>query len=108
MSRKALFPWYEKKGCLRTKSLAVLVPPARINQKDREILDVDFKAAPQIFALPAFLDPQHEFSAIELRAANDAWLQTSQRNLEAFLGLAMKAQAQSRATIATLVDLKFP
>ena len=40
--------------------------------------------------------------------AKRAQVQTSQRNLEAFLGLAMKAQAQSRATIATLVDLKFP
>ena len=35
-------------------------------------------------------------------------LQQSQRNLEAFLGLALKAQAQSRATITALVDLKFP
>jgi hypothetical protein len=40
--------------------------------------------------------------------AKRAQVQTSQRNLEAFLGLAMKAQSQSRATIATLVDLKFP
>lgn len=34
--------------------------------------------------------------------------QQYQRNLEAFLGLALKAQAQSRATILTLVDLKYP
>jgi hypothetical protein len=40
--------------------------------------------------------------------AKRAQVQTSQRNLEAFLGLAMKAQSQSRATIATLVDLKYP
>lgn len=40
--------------------------------------------------------------------AKRAQAQTSQRNLEAFLGLAMKAQSQSRATIATLVDLKYP
>ena len=40
--------------------------------------------------------------------AKRAQVQTSQRNLEAFLGLALKAQSQSRATIATLVDLKFP
>lgn len=40
--------------------------------------------------------------------ARQAQAQTSQRNLEAFLGLALKAQNQSRATIATLVDLKFP
>lgn len=40
--------------------------------------------------------------------AKRAQVQTSQRNLEAFLGLAMKAQSQSRATIATLVELKYP
>lgn len=40
--------------------------------------------------------------------ARRAQVQTSQRNLEAFLGFALKAQNQSRATIATLVELKFP
>ena len=40
--------------------------------------------------------------------ARRAQVQQSQRNLEAFLGLALKAQAQSRATITALVDLKFP
>ena len=40
--------------------------------------------------------------------AKRAQTQTSQRNLEAFLGLALKAQAQSRATITALVDLKHP
>ncbi|MFM9428616.1 hypothetical protein RCH10_005079 [Variovorax sp. GrIS 2.14] len=40
--------------------------------------------------------------------ARRAQLQQSQRNLEAFLGLALKVQAQSRATITALVDLKFP
>jgi hypothetical protein len=40
--------------------------------------------------------------------ARRAQAQTSQRNLEAFLGLALKGQNQSRATIATLVELKFP
>ena len=34
--------------------------------------------------------------------------QEYQRNFEAFLGLALKAQAQSRATISALVDLKYP
>lgn len=34
--------------------------------------------------------------------------QTLQRNLEAFLGLALKAQAQSRSTLQALVELKFP
>ncbi len=40
--------------------------------------------------------------------ARRAQVQQSQRNLEAFLGLALKAQAQSRATISALVDLKYP
>jgi len=34
--------------------------------------------------------------------------QQYQRNLEAYMGLALKAQAQSRATITALVDLKYP
>ena len=37
-----------------------------------------------------------------------AQVQTQQRHLEAFMGLALKAQAQSRATISALVELKYP
>ena len=37
-----------------------------------------------------------------------AQVQTQLRHLEAFMGLAFKAQAQSRATISALVDLKYP
>ncbi len=40
--------------------------------------------------------------------ANRAQQQAGQRNLEAFMGMALKAQAQSRATVQALVDLKFP
>ena len=40
--------------------------------------------------------------------ARRAQEQSSQRKREAFLGLALKAQAQSRATISALVDLKYP
>ena len=40
--------------------------------------------------------------------ARRAQSQEYQKNLEAFLGLALKAQAQSRATISALVDLKYP
>lgn len=40
--------------------------------------------------------------------AERAQRQQAQRNLEAFLGLALKCQAQSRATIDSLVNLKFP
>jgi hypothetical protein len=44
------------------------------------------------------------FTSLALRAHD----QTLQKHYEAFLGLALKAQAQSRATITALVDLKFP
>ncbi len=44
------------------------------------------------------------FTSLARRAQD----QTQQRHFEAFLGLALKAQAQSRATISALVDLKFP
>ena len=40
--------------------------------------------------------------------ARRAMIQECQKNLESFLGLALKAQAQSRATISALVDLKYP
>lgn len=40
--------------------------------------------------------------------ARRAQAQEYQRNLEAFLGLALKAQAQSRATIQAIVELKYP
>lgn len=44
------------------------------------------------------------FSSLARRAQSQEY----QKNLEAFLGLALKAQAQSRATISALVDLKYP
>ena len=40
--------------------------------------------------------------------ARRAQLQEHQKHFESFLGLALKAQAQSRATISALVDLKYP
>ena len=40
--------------------------------------------------------------------ARRSQVQTNQSTFEAFLGLALKAQAQSRSTITALVDLKFP
>ena len=44
------------------------------------------------------------FTSFAKRAAHQQY----QKNLEAFMGLALKAQAQSRATISALVDLKYP
>ena len=40
--------------------------------------------------------------------ARRAQAQTQQRNLEAFMGMALKAQAQSRATIQAVIELKYP
>lgn len=40
--------------------------------------------------------------------AGKAQAQTYQKQFEVYLGLALKAQAQSRATISALVDLKYP
>lgn len=40
--------------------------------------------------------------------AKRAQHQQRQQHLEAFLGLALKAQSQSRATIQAVIDLKFP
>ena len=44
------------------------------------------------------------FSSLARRASSQEHL----RQYETFLGLALKAQAQSRATISALVDLKYP
>jgi hypothetical protein len=40
--------------------------------------------------------------------ARKAQAQTYQKQFEVYLGLALKAQTQSRATISALVDLKYP
>ncbi|MFC5610194.1 hypothetical protein [Variovorax soli] len=40
--------------------------------------------------------------------ARRASLQVQLRHYETFLGLALKAQSQSRATISALVDLRYP
>jgi hypothetical protein len=44
------------------------------------------------------------FTSLAKRAVNQEY----QKHYESFLGLALKAQAQSRATISALVDLKYP
>ena len=44
------------------------------------------------------------FTSLALRAQSHEY----QKHLESFLGLALKAQAQSRATLSALVDLKYP
>lgn len=44
------------------------------------------------------------FTSFAKRAAHQQY----QQHLEAYMGMALKAQAQSRATISALVDLKYP
>ena len=44
------------------------------------------------------------FTSFARRATNQQY----QQHLESFMGMALKAQAQSRATISALVDLKYP
>ena len=46
--------------------------------------------------------------SIFVSLARRAQVQEYQKNLESFLGLALKAQAQSRATIQAVVELKYP
>lgn len=92
LSRKALFTWYEKKGYLRLKPAATLPAVTRVKHAEGEILDVDFKAASKVLVLPAFLDPGHEFSAIELRAANEAWLSVVENGDPKLAGSAVKAK----------------
>ena len=47
---------------------------------------------------------QSIFTSLARRANSQEY----QKNFESFLGLALKAQSQSRATISALVDLKYP
>lgn len=44
------------------------------------------------------------FTSLAMRAASQEYL----KNYQSFMALALKAQAQSRATISALVDLKYP
>jgi hypothetical protein len=66
-------------------------------------------AAGDLSGLEAMLIGQATaLQTIFVSLAKRAHHQQYQRHLEAFLGLALKAQAQSRATIQAVIDLKFP
>ena len=66
--------------------------------KDGDLSTVEAMLIAQATAL------QTIFSSLARRAAT----QEHMRQYETFMGLALKAQAQSRATITALVDLKYP
>jgi hypothetical protein len=66
-------------------------------------------AAGDLSGLEAMLIGQATaLQTIFVSLAKRAQHQQRQQHLEAFLGLALKAQAQSRATIQAVIDLKFP
>ncbi len=74
-----------------------------LRQTARKVQDGDLEA------LEAMLVAQsNSLQVIFTSYAVRAQAQTSLRNMESFMGLALKAQAQSRATISALVDLKYP
>ena len=66
--------------------------------KSGDLSDIEGMLVGQAVAL------QTMFTSLARRAQS----QTYQRHLEAFMGLALRAQAGSRATLSALVDLKFP
>ena len=66
--------------------------------KDGDLAGLEAMLVSQATAL------QTMFTSLARRAANQEHL----RQYEAFMGLAFKAQSQSRATISALVDLKYP
>lgn len=70
---------------------------------------MDKSAGGDLSGLEAMLIGQATaLQTIFVSLAKRAHHQQYQRHLEAFLGLALKAQAQSRATIQAVIDLKFP
>jgi len=70
---------------------------------------MDKSAAGDLSGLEAMLIGQATaLQTIFVSLANRAQQQQYQRNLEAFLALALKAQSQSRATIQAVIDLKYP
>lgn len=70
---------------------------------------MDRSAAGDTSGLEAMLIGQATaLQTIFVSLAKRAHHQQYQQHLEAFLGLALKAQAQSRATIQAVIDLKYP
>lgn len=81
--------------------LGHLIEGLRENSKDVNAGDMKAIEAMLVGQAKAL---QTIFASLARRAHEQAQL----KHFEAFLGLALKAQAQSRATITALVDLKYP
>ena len=110
LSRAALLPSINcasvieaYQGNLMGKDVDLSELAAGLNETFKRVEDGD------LFTLEAMLVAQATalqtmFASLARRAATQEHL----RQYETFMGLALKAQAQSRATISALVDLKYP
>jgi hypothetical protein len=76
---------------------------AGLNESCKEVKDGDLSSL-EAMLLSQATALQTMFASLARRAATQEHL----RQYEAFMGLALKAQSQSRATISALVDLKYP
>ena len=109
-SRMALSPSLNGGVVIHAFQKNVLGPDLDINVMIERLVDtcIDVKGG-DLRNLEAMLVGQATalqtiFTSLARRAVD----QEHMRHYEAFLGLALKAQAQSRATISALVDLKYP
>ena len=76
---------------------------AGLNESCKEVNDGDLSGL-EAMLLSQATTLQTMFASLARRAAT----QEHMRQYETFMGLALKAQSQSRATITALVDLKYP
>lgn len=91
------------KGNLMGKDVDMLAMLEVLQNSMREVRDGDLASLESMLVGQATA-LQTMFTSLAIRASK----QTHLPQYQAFLGLALKAQAQSRATISALVDLKYP
>jgi hypothetical protein len=90
-------------GNLMGKEIDLSELAAGLNDTFKRVKDGDLSAMEAMLVAQATA-LQTMFASLARRAATQEHL----RQFETFMGLALKAQAQSRATITALVDLKYP
>ena len=90
-------------GNLMGKEVDLSELAAGLNDTFKRVKDGDLSAMEAMLVAQATA-LQTMFASLARRAATQEHL----RQYETFMGLALKAQAQSRATITALVDLKYP
>lgn len=91
------------KGNVMGKDVDILAMLDTLQNSMREVKDGDLSSLEAMLVAQATA-LQTIFTSLAVRASNQERLPQYQT----FLGLALKAQAQSRATISALVDLKYP